>query len=211
ENVLIKPDEMSLNINSFELRTPLIGIPNAYNVAAAYQCGLSLGIDQRTIKKGLEALKNVPGRFESIDCGQPFSVIVDFAHSPDSLQKLIETYRPLTEGEIILVFGCPGDRDKEKRPIMGKIAVELADKVIVTTDDPHGEDAEKIVKDIVSSLPSPVTSLLDRKKAIEKALKMAKKGDTVLIAGRGHEKFQDVNGKKVALDDREVVRRILTS
>ncbi len=219
ENIFVKPDEMSLTINSFEIRTPLIGVPNAYNIVAAYQCGLTFGIDQRTIKKGIEGLKAVPGRFELIDCGQAFTVVVDFAHSPDSLQKLIETYRPLTEGKIILLFGCPGDRDKEKRPIMGKIAVELADEVIVTTDDPHGEDAKGIIEEIVSSLPStelrasqsPVTSLIDRKKAIEKALKMAKKGDTVLIAGRGHEKFQDFNGKKVALDDRDVARHILTS
>lgn len=208
-NILIKDDEMCLKINSHEIRTPLIGMPNVYNIVAAYQCALSLDIPQPIIKKGIEALKGVPGRFESLDHGQPFKVIIDFAHSPDALQKLIETYRPLTQGKIILVFGCPGDRDKDKRPLMGEIAVKLADEVIVTTDDPHSEKPEQIIKEVIGK--RKLKKIVDRKKAIEKALKLAKKGDTVLIAGRGHEKFQDFAGKKIAIDDREVVREILTS
>ena len=208
-DVLIREDEMTLKINSLEIRTPLIGMHNAYNIVAAYQCALALHVPQKTVKKGIEALKSVPGRVERIDCGQPFNVIVDFAHSPDSLRKLIETYRPLTPGKIILVFGCPGDRDREKRPIMGKIAAQLADRAIVTTDDPHGEDPQQIINDIVAGVGSRITSIVERRKAIEKALKLAKKGDTVLIAGRGHEKYQDFAGKKVSLDDREVVKDIL--
>jgi UDP-N-acetylmuramoyl-L-alanyl-D-glutamate--2,6-diaminopimelate ligase len=204
-DIFIKEDEMKVKINSLEIRTPLIGMPNVYNIVAAYQCGLALHVPQKTIKKGIESLKSIPGRVERIDCGQPFSVIVDFAHSPDSLQKLIETYRPLTKGRIILVFGCPGDRDREKRPIMGEIAAKLADYSIITTDDPHGEDPEKIIRDIMSNM-SNVARVADRKEAIVKALNMARKGDTVLIAGRGHEKFQDFGGKKVPLDDRELVR-----
>jgi UDP-N-acetylmuramyl-tripeptide synthetase len=168
---------------------------------------LSLGVPQKTIKKGIEALAGVPGRFERVDCGQAFSVIVDFAHSPDALQKLIETYRPLTKGKIILVFGCPGDRDKDKRPLMGELAAKLADEVIVTTDDPHSEDPEQIIKQVAAK--NKLASVVERKEAIEKALKMAKKGDTVLIAGRGHEQFQDFAGKKVVLDDREIVREVL--
>jgi UDP-N-acetylmuramoyl-L-alanyl-D-glutamate--2,6-diaminopimelate ligase len=143
-------------------------------------------------------------------------VIVDFAHTPDSLEKLLETYRPFTKGELILVFGCPGERDREKRPIMGKIAAKLADSTIVTTDDPHGENPEQIIKEIVAGqesrvLPAgrQVTSLIDRREAIKKALEMAKAGDIVLIAGRGHEKYQDFAGKKVPIDDREVVREII--
>ncbi|MEE8637627.1 MAG: UDP-N-acetylmuramoyl-L-alanyl-D-glutamate--2,6-diaminopimelate ligase, partial [Candidatus Margulisiibacteriota bacterium] len=208
-DVFIREDEMALKINSLEIRTPLIGMHNVYNIVAAYQCGLALHIPQQTIKKGIESLKTVPGRVERIDCGQPFSVIIDFAHSPDSLQKLIETYRPLTKGKIILVFGCPGERDRDQRPIMGKIAAESADFAIVTTDDPHFEDPQQIINDIVTGHESRVTSLIDRRRAIEKALKMARKGDTVLIAGRGHEKFQDFKGNKVALDDGEVVREML--
>ncbi|MBN2057862.1 MAG: UDP-N-acetylmuramoyl-L-alanyl-D-glutamate--2,6-diaminopimelate ligase [Candidatus Saganbacteria bacterium] len=207
--VQVKPDQMALKVNSVKLKTHLIGLPNIYNIVAAFQCALVLGIPNKTIKKGIEALKLVPGRFERIDLGQPFSVIVDFAHSPDALQKLIEAYRPLTPGRIILVFGCPGDRDRDKRPIMGRIAAELADEAIVTTDDPHSEGPEAIIKEVAGKLK--LTKITDRKKAIEAALKLAKKGDTVLIAGRGHEKYQDFKGKKVALDDREVVAQLISS
>lgn len=212
--ISIRQDEMTLKVNSLEIRTPLIGMPNVYNVVAAYQCGLALGIPQKTIKDGIEALKSVPGRFERVECGQAFSVIVDFAHSPDSLQKLLETYRPFTKGKLILVFGCPGERDREKRPIMGEIAARLADYAIVTTDDPHGENPTVITQDIlngVTSHGSRVTSLVDRRESIERALKMAKAGDTVLIAGRGHEKFQDFAGRKVEIDDREVVKEIFAA
>jgi UDP-N-acetylmuramoyl-L-alanyl-D-glutamate--2,6-diaminopimelate ligase len=218
-DVFIKEDEMALKINSLEIRTPLIGMPNVYNIVAAYQCGLALSIPQKTIKQGIESLKSVPGRFERMDCGQQFSVVVDFAHSPDSLQKLLEIYRPLTKGRIILVFGCPGDRDREKRPVMGDIAARLADYMIITTDDPHGEVPASIIEDIEKGIRGSgnpeirerYNIIIDRRQAIQKALDMAKKGDSVLIAGRGHEKFQDFNGKRVAIDDREVVREILAS
>jgi UDP-N-acetylmuramoyl-L-alanyl-D-glutamate--2,6-diaminopimelate ligase len=206
-DVRIRENEMTLKINSFEIRTPLIGMPNVYNIVAAYQAALALKVPQNIIKKGIAALKSIPGRVEPVDCGQPFKVVVDFAHSPDALQKLIETFRPITEGKIILVFGCPGDRDIEKRPVMGKIASDLADTVIVTTDDPHSEDPKKIMKEVLKGAKGK--GIVDRKEAIEKALKLAKKGDTVLIAGRGHEKFQDFKGKKVPFDDVEVIREIL--
>lgn len=204
-NVLIRPDHMDLQINSFEMQTALIGLPNVYNILAAYNCGVCLNILPKTIIKGLEALKSVPGRFERLNFGQDFQVVVDFAHSPDALQKLLGTYRPLTQGKIILVFGCPGDRDREKRPIMAGIAAKLADQVIVTTDDPHSENPQHIIDDIVRGF-SNFQSLIERKAAIQKALGLAKKGDTVLIAGRGHEQFQDFNGQKVPIDDRQVVR-----
>jgi len=217
--IAIRQDSMSLTINSRELRTPLIGIPNVYNIAAAYQCALVLNIPQMIIKKGIEALQGVPGRVERIDFGQPFSVVVDFAHSPDALQKLIETYRPLTEGKIILVFGCPGDRDKDKRPVMGGIAAKLADVSIITTDDPRSEHPASIVDNIVAGIRLPgypdirdrCRIIIDRREAIRKALELAEKGDTVLIAGRGHEKYQDFNGKKVEIDDKIEVGRILNA
>ena len=216
----IRSDEMTLKINALELRTKLIGLPNVYNIVAAFQAALALKIPQRTIKKGLEALTSVPGRFERIDCGQPFSVIVDFAHSPDALEKLLMTFRPLTEGKLILVFGCPGDRDKAKRPMMAELAAKLADHVIVTTDDPHSEKPENIINDIVGNpkskpkkpkqIQNPKFKIqVDRKKAIEQALKLAKPGDTVLIAGRGHEQYQDFNGQKISLDDREIATTAL--
>ncbi|MBI5399212.1 UDP-N-acetylmuramoyl-L-alanyl-D-glutamate--2,6-diaminopimelate ligase [Candidatus Saganbacteria bacterium] len=209
-DIAIREKEMTVKINGLELRTPLIGLHNVYNIAAAYQCGLCLHIPQATIKKGIELLKNVPGRVERVEAGQPFSVIVDFAHSPDALEKLIETYRPLTTGKIILVFGCPGERDKEKRPIMGELAARLADYLIITTDDPHGENPEEIVEEIVAGFSNvQYLKIVDRKAAITKALQLAQKDDTVLIAGRGHEQYQDFAGKKVYLDDRKVVEEIL--
>jgi UDP-N-acetylmuramyl-tripeptide synthetase len=191
----------------------LIGKHNAYNIAAAFQCGMVLGIRPAVIKQGIEAVKVIPGRQEEINCGQPFRVIVDFAHSPDSLQKLLETYKPLTKGKLILVFGCPGDRDRAKRPIMGEIAARLADRVIVTTDDPHGEDPSSIINEVVQSLGSNprIEKLIDRKEAIGAALKTVGKDDIVLIAGRGHEKFQEFADKKVPFDDREVVKEVLRS
>ncbi len=209
----IRENEMTMKINQTEIRTPLIGTHNAYNITAAFQCGLVLGIRPTVIKQGIEAVKVIPGRQEEIVCGQPFKVIVDFAHTPDSLQKLLETYRPFTKGKLILVFGCPGERDREKRPMMGAIASRLADHSIITTDDPHGENPAQIIKEIEHGAQSvehrTQETLIDRKKAIEKALGIAKPGDTVLIAGRGHEKFQDFAGKKVPIDDREVVRDII--
>jgi UDP-N-acetylmuramoyl-L-alanyl-D-glutamate--2,6-diaminopimelate ligase len=209
----IREREMTMKVNSTEIRTPLIGMHNAYNITAAFQCGLALGIRPAVIKQGIEAVKVIPGRQEEIDCGQPFRVVVDFAHTPDSLQKLLETYRPFTKGKLILVFGCPGERDRGKRPIMGAIAARLADYTVITTDDPHGEDPEQIIKEIELGARSTEhrtqETLIDRKEAIERALRMAKPGDTVLIAGRGHEKFQDFAGKKIPLDDRKVVRELL--
>jgi len=191
-----------------EFNTSLIGEYNLYNILAAYHCGLALNLNPKIIKKGIEALKGVPGRFERI--GE--NVIVDFAHSPDALRKLLELVKSFTIGRIILVFGCPGDRDREKRPIMGKIAAELADYVIVTTDDPHTERPEQIIDEIALGMTNDKCQMsnrekrADRKEAIQKALGIAQKDDIVVIAGRGHETYQDFNGKKVEIDDRQVVK-----
>jgi UDP-N-acetylmuramyl-tripeptide synthetase len=210
-DIQIRRDEMTLKINSFEIKTPLLGMPNVYNIAAAFQCGLAIGISQRVIKEGIESVKLVPGRFEKVECGQPFSVVIDFAHSPDSLQKLLETFRPLTQGKIILVFGCPGDRDREKRSIMGKIASNLADYTIISTDDPHSEDPSQILDEIEKGIDrsNAYQRIADRSDAIAEALKMAREGDCVLIAGRGHEKYQDFNGINVPFIDQAVVKEIL--
>lgn len=183
----------------------LMGEYNSYNMLAAYTCGLALGLNRKQIKKGIEVLKGVPGRLERIG-----NVIVDFAHTPDALRKLLELVKSFTKSRLILVFGCPGDRDKAKRPIMGQIAAELADYVIVTTDDPHTEDPALIIESVVSGLRSVVEKIVDRKEAIHKALSIANDNDLVVIAGRGHEKYQDFNGKKVELDDRVIVREYLS-
>ncbi len=219
--IKIKEEGLSFRLEAqkdiVQIATNLKGIQNVYNILAAATCAFEFGVEASIVKKAISLFKEVPGRFEEIECGQPYKVVVDFAHSPDSLQKLIETYKPYAKGKIILVFGCPGDRDKLKRGIMGEIAAKLADYTIITTDDPHGEEPEKIIDEIekgITHYPLPITrydKIVDRKEAIEKALSMANKGDIVLIAGRGHEKYQDFNGIIVPLDDREVVREILES
>ena len=201
-------DEMRVKIDTQEIRTGLIGEYNVYNILAAYQCGLFFNVDRKKIKSGIETAV-VPGRLERIENNKGINVFVDFAHTPDALNKTLEALKPLAQGKLIVVFGCPGDRDRDKRPIMGKIASDLADIVIVTTDDPHSESPELIIDQILSGIANideRISIFVDRKIAIEKALSLAAKNDIVVIAGRGHEKYQDFNGTKISLDDREVVR-----
>jgi len=202
--------------SKFNMSTSLIGIPNAYNIMAALLCGKVFGQNYEQMKGAVEDLKYVPGRFERIDAGQKFPVIVDFAHSPDSLMKLLETVRPLTKGKLILVFGCPGERDRVKRPVMGDIAVKMADFTFITTDDPHGESPERIIAEIEAGvvgaggeIEKNYKKMEDRRSAIEQAISMAQPGDLVAIAGRGHERFQDYKGVKVQIDDREVAREVI--
>jgi len=213
-------DKMSFTIATFDTKfkitTSLIGAYNAYNIMAALLCGKACGIPFEKAKEAIEKLDNIPGRFERVKAGQKFPVIVDFAHSPDSLTKLLETVRPLTKGKVILVFGCPGERDRAKRPLMGDIAVKLADFTFITTDDPHGEDPEAIIAEIEAGVIKAGGEIGEnykkkeyRKTAIKEAIKMASEKDIVIIAGRGHEKFQDYNGKKVLIDDREAARDVL--
>jgi UDP-N-acetylmuramoyl-L-alanyl-D-glutamate--2,6-diaminopimelate ligase len=168
------------------------------------------------MKGAVEDLHFIPGRFERIKAGQKFPVIVDFAHSPDSLIKLMETVRPLTSGRVILVFGCPGERDTMKRPVMGGIAVKMADFSFMTTDDPHGEKPDKILAEIEAGAVGAggergknYLMIEDRRTAIEQALNLAHPDDLIVIAGRGHERVQDYNGVKIQIDDREVAREAL--
>jgi len=217
-------NSMQVKIDSEEIKTNLIGEYNVYNILAAYQCGLYFNLSSKIIKRGLERA-NVPGRFEIIKNNRGFDVVVDFAHSPDALGKLLATVKPFVKGKLVLVFGCPGDRDKAKRPVMGDIAARLADIVIVTTDDPHSEDPQDIINDIsmgmtnsqkpISNFQFPISNIefqkanyfvLDRKEAIQKALESASKGDVVIIAGRGHEISQDFNGEKIYINDSKVVK-----
>lgn len=213
-------DRMSFDLEThdagFRISTNLIGVHNAYNIMAALLCGRAFNIPYDEMKNAVEGVKYIPGRFERVRAGQKFPVIVDFAHSPDSLTKLLETIRPFTKGRLILVFGCPGDRDTAKRPVMGEIAVKLADFTYITTDDPHSEPPEKIMKEIEEgviraggSYSKNYLKIEDRKTAIEQAIHMAVDGDVIVLAGRGHEKVQDYNGVKIAIDDREVAREVL--
>jgi UDP-N-acetylmuramoyl-L-alanyl-D-glutamate--2,6-diaminopimelate ligase len=202
---------------SFNISTGLIGVHNAYNIMAALLCGKTFKLSYDDMKKAVEGVMIVPGRFERVKAGQKFPVIVDFAHSPDSLTKLLETVRPLIKGKVILVFGCPGDRDRAKRPVMGEIAVKLADVTFISTDDPHSEPTAQILNEIEEGvvraggvIGKNYFKIEDRKTAIVEAIKMAGADDAVVLAGRGHETFQDLNGVKVQIDDREVAKEALS-
>jgi UDP-N-acetylmuramoyl-L-alanyl-D-glutamate--2,6-diaminopimelate ligase len=194
----------------FQLR--LIGRPNAYNVMAATGAALCLGLDLKTITSGIEALKGVPGRMETIDAGQDFAVIVDYAHSPDSLDNLLQTVSRLPHKRIITVFGCGGDRDKTKRPIMGEIAAGASDLVIATSDNPRSEDPIEILKEIETGLrkgPAPFTIEPDRRLAIESAISMASTGDIVVLAGKGHEDYQIIGSRTIPFDDRVLALELI--
>jgi UDP-N-acetylmuramyl-tripeptide synthetase len=187
---------------------------NVQNILAAWQAAAALGIGRETIKEGIEALKAVPGRMERIKAGQPFEVIVDFAHSPASLAELLNTVNNWKRGRLILVFGCPGERDREKRPMMGSIASHWADHTILTTDDPYSEDPAAILSEIEEGFKESTALkevIPDRREAISHALKMAKPRDVVVIAGRGHEKYQPLKEQKIEFDDRIVVKELLAT
>jgi UDP-N-acetylmuramoyl-L-alanyl-D-glutamate--2,6-diaminopimelate ligase len=200
----------------YRAATGLIGVHNVYNILAALQTGRALGLGYERMMAAVEGLRTVPGRMETIEAPSGFRVTVDFAHSPDSLTQLLRTMRSLVAGKLIVVFGCTGDRDRAKRPIMGEIARQYADFTFITTDDPYSEPPEAIIDEIEKGvkmaggiLGENYSRVADRREAIEKALHRAGRGDWVIVAGRGHEKFQAVNGRRIPLDDRDVVRAIV--
>jgi UDP-N-acetylmuramoyl-L-alanyl-D-glutamate--2,6-diaminopimelate ligase len=182
---------------------------NAENALGALAAARLLGIDDTAIARGLESVRGVPGRFESVDEGQPFEVIVDYAHKPVALETLLRTVRELATGRVICVFGCGGDRDREKRPQMGRIASELADVVIVTNDNPRSEDPQAIIDAIVGGAAGPVEIEQDRARAITQAIEAARDGDVVLIAGKGAEPGQEFADRTIPFDDREAAREAL--
>ena len=190
----------------------LLGRPNTYNILAATGAALGLGLDPNVIQDGIEALRAVAGRMELIDCGQPFTVLVDYAHTEDALKKILETIAQLSHKKIITVFGCGGDRDRTKRPAMGFIAGNLSDLVIATSDNPRTEDPRQILAEIEDGLTKGkalYTLIVDRRAAIREALSLAAEGDVVLIAGKGHEQYQVLGAKVIPFDDRAVAREIL--
>ncbi len=197
---------------SIKIDLKLVGLFNVYNaLAAAAACQIGK-ISLDNIKKGLESVENVSGRFERIDYGQDFSVYVDYAHTPESLKQVLETSRSVTPGKLIVVFGCGGDRDRQKRPLMGKIAGELSDKAIITSDNPRTEEPESIIRQIeqgIKKTKADYIKVTDRKEAIKTALEQAEKDDAVIIAGKGHETTQTFKDKTIHFDDREVAGDIL--
>jgi UDP-N-acetylmuramoyl-L-alanyl-D-glutamate--2,6-diaminopimelate ligase len=194
--------------------SPLIGDYNVLNLLGGVAIGVALGLPGETIARALSGVRPVPGRFERVDAGQRFLVIVDYSHKPDALRRALETARRLTRGRLGVVFGCGGDRDRGKRPIMGKIAAELADRVWITSDNPRSEDPLAIIREIsVGVVPPPsggYTSDPDRRVAIRDALAWSQAGDTLVIAGKGHETYQILAGEVLPFDDRQVVREILS-
>jgi UDP-N-acetylmuramoyl-L-alanyl-D-glutamate--2,6-diaminopimelate ligase len=180
---------------------------NIENAAAAIAAARALGVDEAAIKRGIESVDRVPGRFDAVDEGQPFTVVVDYAHTPGALEVALASARELARGRVICVFGAGGDRDREKRPLMGRVVSELADVALVTSDNPRSEDPAAIAADVVGGLDLEVE--LDRRRAIERALELAREGDVVVIAGKGHEQGQEIAGRKLPFDDREVVRDAL--
>jgi len=181
---------------------------NVENALAAAAAARALGIDEASIRAGIEAVEGVPGRFEEIDEGQPFRVFVDYSHKPASLENILRAARQLTSGQLVCVFGCGGDRDREKRPVMGRIARELADVAIVTSDNPRSEDPMAIIEDVLAGAPD-LDVEPDRRAAITSAIGKARDGDVVVIAGKGHEQGQEIGGVKTPFDDREVARAVL--
>jgi UDP-N-acetylmuramoyl-L-alanyl-D-glutamate--2,6-diaminopimelate ligase len=184
---------------------------NADNALGAVLAARALGCDDDAIRRGLESVRGVPGRFESVDAGQPFHVIVDYAHKPDALEKVLRAARELADGNrVIVVVGAGGDRDRGKRPLMGKLAAELADVAIITSDNPRSEDPEAIVAEIAAGAERPVEVELDRAVAIAHAVELAQPGDVVLIAGKGAEQGQEFADRTVPFDDREAAKEALT-
>ena len=180
---------------------------NVENALAAASAARALGLDEAAIRAGIEAVDRVPGRFDEVDEGQPFTVLVDYAHTPGALETVLEAARELARGRVICVFGAGGDRDRAKRPLMGQVVTELADVALVTSDNPRSEDPAAIASEIVDGLDLEVE--LDRRRAIERVLEAARDGDVVVIAGKGHEQGQEIAGRKLPFDDREVVRDAL--
>ncbi len=228
------PVAFSLDGLAFEARTPrgtlhlrssLVGRPNAYNILAAAATAMALDIPFSAIEAGISQLTSVPGRFQVVsDSADDVRVVVDYAHTDDALKNLLETARPLAKGRIITVFGCGGDRDRSKRPLMGAVAARLSDLVVLTSDNPRSEDPEQIIDEIKRGIVIPADRLpprgqaprstaclaiTDRQAAIERAVREARAGDLVLIAGKGHEKYQVVGDRVTPFDDVEVARAVL--
>jgi UDP-N-acetylmuramoyl-L-alanyl-D-glutamate--2,6-diaminopimelate ligase len=199
---------------SIEVRTPLPGDFNVANALAALAVAHALGLDLHASAEALRSAEQVPGRFEAIDEGQPFGVLVDYAHTPDSLENVLAAARRITPGRLISVFGCGGDRDREKRPLMGRAGAELSDLAIVTSDNPRSEDPAAIIDEIGVGIPedphAEVVIEPDRRAAIAVAVSRAGEGDTVVVAGKGHEQGQEFEGgRKIPFDDRDVAREEL--
>src|SRR5574337_805345 len=198
-----------------EIRSPLLGRYNLSNILAAAATGLHLGVDLSAVTEGIAALHHVPGRCERVEAGQEFSVMVDYAHTPDALRRVLRMARQCCPGRLIVLFGCGGDRDRGKRAIMGEAALQLADFTVITSDNPRSEDPRQITEEIeigakkVWGQGKGYVTILDRGMAIREALSLAGRGDMVVIAGKGHETYQMLRDRTIPFDDRQVAREAL--
>ncbi|MSQ76942.1 MAG: UDP-N-acetylmuramoyl-L-alanyl-D-glutamate--2,6-diaminopimelate ligase [Nitrospiraceae bacterium] len=202
----------------FPVESRLVGEHNVYNILAAIGVGLHEGLSPEIIQRGIASVVNVPGRFERVEAGQDFTVVVDYAHTDDALLRLLTAAQALKTGRVITVFGCGGDRDRGKRPKMGHVAARLSDVVFLTSDNPRSEDPAAILREIEVGVREALADrriryevIADRRAAIEAAVREAKSGDTVLIAGKGHEDYQIVGSTRLHFDDREVARAALAA
>jgi UDP-N-acetylmuramoyl-L-alanyl-D-glutamate--2,6-diaminopimelate ligase len=217
--------QLQIKGRHIDFDSPLIGAANLQNILGAVGVGLSLGLPADAVAAGIQRLALVPGRLEKIESNRGVSVLVDYAHTPDALEKVLAAVRPLAQGRILTIFGCGGDRDRGKRPVMGEIAARLSDLVVVTSDNPRSEDPLRIVAEIEDGIqPTGLKKFAgsnsadergywvekDRRAAIRLALSAARPGDLVLIAGKGHEDYQILGAKKIHFDDREVAREELS-
>ncbi|HWH36033.1 MAG TPA: UDP-N-acetylmuramoyl-L-alanyl-D-glutamate--2,6-diaminopimelate ligase [Acidimicrobiales bacterium] len=196
-----------------EVHVRLGGLANVANALAAGSAALELGLDEDAVAAGLAGAGPVPGRYQLIDRGQPFTAVVDYAHTPGALEQLLVAARAETRGRVVVVFGCGGDRDRDKRPLMGRVAAAMADVVVVTSDNARAEDPAAVIAEVVAGArgPGEVSVEPDRRQAIALAVGAARPGDVVLVAGKGHETTQTVGGRQVDFDDREVVGQALVA
>ncbi len=190
----------------FHVSAPLPGSFNVYNIAAMCAAAAALSVKPARVREALQRLEPVPGRMEPVATGKEFTTIVDYAHTPDALENVLKTVRELTEERVICVFGCGGDRDRAKRPLMAEAVVRWSDEAVVTSDNPRGENPRAIIKEILDGVPLdfPHWVIPDRREAIGKALGIARRGDCVVVAGKGHEDYQEIDGRRHHFSDREV-------
>jgi UDP-N-acetylmuramoyl-L-alanyl-D-glutamate--2,6-diaminopimelate ligase len=194
-------------VDGVRIVSTLRGLFNVENCLAAFATARSLGFDEARAAEAISLVRGVPGRVEAVEAGQPFLVLVDYAHTPDSVENVLRTARPLTTGRVIVVLGCGGDRDRAKRPLMGRAATGNADLAIITSDNPRSEDPMAIIEEIVPGASEGGGAYVvqaDRRAAIRLAMSEAGPGDVVVIAGKGHEPYQELAGRTIAFDDREV-------
>ena len=218
-NVLASGANFTLNNEAFgkmPLKLHITGIFNVYNVMSAVGAALAENIESAVIAKVLQEFTSVPGRFELVKAGQDFSIIVDYAHTPDGVENVLKTARKIAKKKIIAVLGCGGDRDRTKRPIMGRLAAELADVVIATSDNPRSEDPEFILNEVETGVKEKIGNkqhekIVDRRQAIFRAVALAQTDDIVVILGKGHENYQILKDKTIHFDDKEVAREAVAA